>query len=112
MGPPEEGAGRQLVSEGSKANELDSSWPALHRDHGDRMLSAGESQRLELAHVLLKRPRWCFLDEPVSHVAEEEKEVLFSMLRSRLKGSSTLVTITHDVSALGTLHDATLELRE
>merc|ERR1712072_1212058 len=83
---------------------------ALMCDNGNRMLSDGESQRLQLAHVLLTKPRWCFLDEPVSHVAEDEKEVLFSLLRSRLKGSSTLVTITHDVSALGTLHDTTMEL--
>jgi len=89
-----------------------SSCPALYDDHGDRMLSAGEAQRLELAHVLLTRPQWCFLDEPVSHVKEEEREKLFSVLRSRLRGVSTLVTITHDVTALSPLHDSILELRE
>lgn len=85
---------------------------ALHGDHGDRALSAGESQRLELAHVLLTRPRWCFLDEPVSHVKEEEREPLFFMLRSRLKDYTTLVTITHDVTALSSIHDVQLELRD
>lgn len=106
---PEEGTGRQIVAEGP-APVSGSAWPALRSDQGDRMLSAGESQRLELAHVLLTRPRWCFLDEPVSHVGEEERAVLFSTLRSKLKGSSTLVTITHDVTSLASLHDATLEL--
>jgi len=85
---------------------------ALYGDHGDRALSAGESQRLELAHVLLTRPRWCFLDEPVSHVKEEEREPLFFMMRSRLKDHTTLVTITHDVTALSGIHDVHLELRD
>lgn len=106
---PEEGAGRQRMA--SDAEKGTSAWPALHSDHGDRMLSAGEAQRLELAHVMLTRPRWCFLDEPVSHIAEDDKAALFEILRSRLKGSSTLVTITHDVSSLTCFHDTSLELR-
>jgi putative ATP-binding cassette transporter len=109
---PEDGAGRQAVAVGLPSAEPQKSWPALHSDDGDRMLSAGEAQRLELAHVLLTRPRWCFMDEPVSHVAEEDKPKLFEMLRAKLAGSSTLVTITHDVTALANIHDATLQLSD
>jgi len=110
---PEEGIGRQVVGNRTEEAELlGTSWPALYDDHGDRMLSAGEAQRLELAHVLLTRPRWCFLDDPVSHVKVEERERLFGVLRERLRGVSTLVTITHDVTALSPLHDMLLELHD
>merc|ERR1711972_1281667 len=61
-------AGKGEVEEGAGRNAMaveTSRWPdaqvALYGDSGDRIMSAGESQRLELAHVLLARPRWCFL---------------------------------------------------
>lgn len=110
---PEDGSGLNAsAAEDGPDPEPIKEWPALHCDHGDRMLSNGESQRLELAHVLLTKPRWCFIDEPVSHVAEEEKEPLFTKIRAELKGSTTMVTITHDVSALTQIHDSALELRD
>jgi vitamin B12/bleomycin/antimicrobial peptide transport system ATP-binding/permease protein len=48
--------------------------------HWTQQLSGGEQQRLALARVLLKRPRWVFADEVTSALDEAAEKVLYEKL--------------------------------
>ena len=64
--------------------------------HWTQQLSGGEQQRLAMARVLLKRPRWVFADEATSALDEAAEKVLYEKLRTlvREEGGS-LVSIAH-----------------
>ena len=72
-------------------------------------LSIGEQQRLAFARVLLARPAWAFLDEATASVETEVEIALYGLLKQRLPGT-TIVSITHHVTALSPFHDIHLTL--
>lgn len=68
---------------------------------GDRGvgLSGGQRQRLALARVLLREPAIVILDEAMSALDVESEEALQTTL-ANLRGRTTLVVISHRLSAL------------
>ncbi len=71
-------------------------------------LSAGQKQRLGLARALLRRPSILVLDEATSNL-DAKTEVNLVQSLERLKGSLTIVAVTHR-GALVSAADTTLEL--
>jgi vitamin B12/bleomycin/antimicrobial peptide transport system ATP-binding/permease protein len=64
--------------------------------HWTQQLSGGEQQRLALARVLLKRPRWVFADEATSALDEEAEHVLYDKLKAMVQAQGgALVSIAH-----------------
>jgi putative ATP-binding cassette transporter len=61
-----------------------------------QQLSGGEQQRLAIARVWLRRPRWLFLDEATSALDEASEEALYRMLREMvLSQGGALISIAH-----------------
>jgi putative ATP-binding cassette transporter len=68
--------------------------------HWTQQLSGGEQQRLALARVLLKRPRWIFADEVTSALDEAAEKVLYEKLLTMVREEGGgLVSIAHRPSA-------------
>jgi len=79
---------------------------ALDREEDWTMrLSAGERQRMDVAHVLLAKPEWLFCDELTSHMSAKGAGKVYEMLRQRLP-TSTVVSVAHNVDQLRRFHDA------
>jgi len=65
-------------------------------DTWGQKLSGGEQQRLAMARVFLKQPRWLFLDEASSALDEDAERVLYQRLRERVAAHhGALVSIAH-----------------
>ncbi len=61
-----------------------------------QQLSGGEQQRLAIARVLLKQPRWVFADEVTSALDASAEEVLYQKLLSLVRDQQgALVSIAH-----------------
>lgn len=71
-------------------------------------LSGGQKQRLAIARALLKRPKILIFDESTSGL-DEQTASRFARTVNRLKGSVTLIFITHQVPP-GLELDRTVEL--
>jgi putative ATP-binding cassette transporter len=64
--------------------------------HWTQQLSGGEQQRLALARVLLKRPRWVFADEATSALDEAAEKMLYEKLLTMVREEGGgLVSIAH-----------------
>lgn len=72
-------------------------------------LSAGQKQRLALARALVRQPKILILDEATSNLDEQTEARLITTLGS-LKGTMTIVAVTHRLSLLK-FADAHIELR-
>jgi vitamin B12/bleomycin/antimicrobial peptide transport system ATP-binding/permease protein len=73
----------------------------------DKILSAGERQRLAFARVFLKKPRCVLLDEATSALDGENEVALYEKL---IGTSTTLVSVSHH-PALVKYHSQVLELK-
>lgn len=59
-------------------------------------LSGGEQQRLAIARVLLKKPKWIFADEATSALDEAAEKTLYERLLALVKSSGgSLISIAH-----------------
>lgn len=66
------------------------------QDAWGQKLSGGELQRLAIARVLLKRPRWIFADEATSALDETTERTVYEKLLSHVRAvNGTLVSIAH-----------------
>jgi putative ATP-binding cassette transporter len=65
-------------------------------DAWSRTLSGGEQQRLAIARVLLKKPRWIFADEATSALDEDAEKTLYTRLQAQvLEAGGGLLSIAH-----------------
>lgn len=59
-------------------------------------LSGGEQQRLAVARVLLKKPRWIFADEATSALDETSESLIYETLLAQIQqGHGAIVSIAH-----------------
>lgn len=67
-----------------------------HSDAWGQKLSGGEQQRLALARVLLKKPRWIFADEATSALDEATEALLYQQLVELVQQrQGALVSVGH-----------------
>lgn len=65
-------------------------------DAWSQKLSGGEQQRLAVARVLLKKPRWIFADEATSALDESAEKTIYQKLLASVKSAQgSLVSIAH-----------------
>jgi len=71
----------------------------IHSSVGERggRLSGGQRQRVVIARALVRRPQLLILDEATSALDQESAEAVRQTL-SRLRGTLTILTITHETS--------------
>ena len=92
--------GRKDAQRGIKA-QLHDTTRLLRIDHllkrMPEKLSGGEKQRVALARALIVRPRLMLLDEPLSSLDPERREVLQrELLRIHQEVGTTTIHVTHD----------------
>lgn len=69
-------------------------------DAWSQKLSGGEQQRLAIARVLLKKPRWIFADEATSALDEAAEKTLYEKLLAHVKSAhGSIVSIAHRPTA-------------
>lgn len=59
-------------------------------------LSGGQRQRILIARALVSKPKLLLLDEPTASVDVQAENEIYHLLR-QLKGSMTIVMVTHDL---------------
>jgi branched-chain amino acid transport system ATP-binding protein len=67
-------------------------------------MAHGERRQLELAMVLVTRPKLLLLDEPMAGMSQHESESVIALL-SRLKGQYAILLVEHDMDAVFALAD-------
>jgi zinc transport system ATP-binding protein len=72
-----------------------------------RALSGGQRRRTLVARALAARPELLILDEPTANMDQESEERLFATL-GKLKGSATILIVTHDTGFVSALTDRVL----
>ena len=76
-----------------------------HADAWSQKLSGGEQQRLAIARVLLKKPRWVFADEATSALDEATETSVYQRLVALVQtAKGALVSIAHRPS-VATFHN-------
>ncbi len=73
-------------------------------------LSGGEKQRIAFCRVLLKKPKWLFMDESTSALDAKHEQKIYQLLRNELK-ETTFISITHNAS-VNAFHDRILFLKK
>jgi zinc transport system ATP-binding protein len=76
-----------------------------HRPFGT--LSGGQAQRALIARALMNSPKLLFLDEPTASIDSEAEADIYSLL-DELKGSMTILMVTHDLQAMMSKVDGAL----
>ena len=65
-------------------------------------LSGGQLQRVLLARAIVDHPELLVLDEPLSYVDKRFEQHLYDLL-GRLQQQSTIVLVSHEMSAIGAM---------
>lgn len=72
-------------------------------------LSGGEQQRVLIAMALVNQPGLIILDEPVSSLDAASRAEIIELLQG-IRGNSTLIIVTHDISSAAHLADRVASL--
>jgi zinc transport system ATP-binding protein len=67
-------------------------------------LSGGQRRRVLVARALAAKPKMLILDEPTANMDSESESRLFGTL-GELKGKTTILIVTHDMSMVSSLTD-------
>ena len=74
-------------------------------DAWSQKLSGGEQQRLAIARVLLRKPKWLFADEATSALDSAAEQKVYERLQALVKSAGgAMVSIAHRAS-VGAFHD-------
>lgn len=60
-------------------------------------LSGGEQQRVAMARLLLKPSEIILADEPTGNLDDDNRDVIFNLLKSLNQDGKTIVIVTHDI---------------
>ncbi len=74
----------------------------------DKTLSGGERKKIELASIVIMKPKIAMLDEPDSGIDATSLENIFEAIKMLKKSGSTVILITHSISVLKHAEDAFL----
>lgn len=74
----------------------------------DKTLSGGERKKIELASILVMKPKIAILDEPDSGIDIESIERIFDAVRMLRDGGTTVILITHSLAVLNEAEHAFL----
>jgi len=69
------------------------------QNHSFGTLSGGQAQRVLIARALVSKPAILLLDEPTASVDASAEESIYRLLE-HLKGSMTIVMVTHDLQVM------------
>lgn len=61
-------------------------------------LSGGEQQRIALARLILKKPQYICADEPTGNLDDENRDLVFSILKKLNAKGCTVIVVTHDTT--------------
>jgi len=82
-------------------------------DRKPKQLSGGERQRVALARAIVRKPRICLFDEPLSNLDPALRAQMRVEIRSlHREMGATFIWVTHDQSEAMTLADRVVVLRE
>lgn len=88
---------RLVSSDAKKADALIKAF-GLEFQRNDSLvyhLSGGEKQRISLVRLLLQNPELALLDEPTSHLDDQQVENAFQIIKSELK-NKIMIVVSHD----------------
>lgn len=81
----------------SKVEEIVAAVGLAQRDgEPAAVLSGGEKQRLGVARAMFKEAAFIFADEPTASLDSENRELVVSLFRDRVKQGASVVIATHD----------------
>jgi Fe-S cluster assembly ATP-binding protein len=66
----------------------------------DESLSGGERKKIELASILIRKPKLVLLDEPDSGIDVTSLQNIFDAIKILKEGGSTIILITHSTAVL------------
>ncbi|HEX2579333.1 MAG TPA: ABC transporter ATP-binding protein [Rhabdochlamydiaceae bacterium] len=69
------------------------------QNHSFGTLSGGQAQRVLIARALVSKPSILLLDEPTASVDAAAEETIYNLLQ-QLKGTMTIVMVTHDLQVM------------
>ena len=68
-------------------------------DKDVKVLSGGEKQRVAIARALVMNPSLIIADEPTGNLDEENRQIIFELLRKEHQKGRAIIMITHDNDA-------------
>lgn len=69
----------------------------LHRENDPAsLLSGGERQRVAIARSMAKRADTLFVDEPTASLDEQNRDLVYALLRQRCADGATILVASHD----------------
>lgn len=75
-------------------------------------LSGGEKKRVALASILIKEPKYIFLDEPTAGLDSKGKKIFYKILKKLKEKGCTIIQISHDLEEVFKYSDIVLKLEK